>query len=97
MGMLANYSLDIFKRANIKFNNYVLSVLVQSSTLLGYVISACIMNNIKRKNLFLFSAALMGIFQAILGSTLKAMVRDVIYYLVHHSKVHKVIWQSTEK
>ena len=71
---LGNYSLDIFKRANIKLNNSLLSVLLPSFCLLGYIISACIMTHVKRKHHFTFSAALMAIFQAILGFALKLQV-----------------------
>ena len=72
--VLLNYSLDIFKRANVKLDNSLLSVLLPSSCVLGYIISACIMSCIKRKYHFAFSAALMAISQAILGFALKLQV-----------------------
>ena len=72
---LANYSLDIFRRANVKLNNYLLVVLVQGCTLTGYIISACIMRYVKRKHHFACSAALMSISYAVLGIALKMQVK----------------------
>ena len=72
---IINYSLDIFRRANIKWNNYVLSILVQTGFIVGYSISTFLMSRIKRKVQYISAAALMAIAQIILGCTLIADVR----------------------
>ena len=71
---IVNYSLDIFRRANVQINNHFLSILVQVGYILGYFISACIMSHVKRKQHFAFSAVFMAISQATLGFALKAAV-----------------------
>ena len=72
---IINYSLDIFRRANIKWNNYVLSILVQTGFIVGYSISTFLMSRIKRKVQYISTAALIAISQIILGFTLIAEVR----------------------
>ena len=65
---IINYSLDIFRRANIKWNNYVLSILVQTGSIIGYFISTFLISRIKRKVQYISTAALMAISQIILES-----------------------------
>jgi hypothetical protein len=72
--MVAYYSLDIFKRANVQMNNHVLSILVQSGTTLGYVFSAPLLTKISRKLQFITSGVFMAISLATLGFTLKSEV-----------------------
>ena len=67
--------MDIFRRANVQWNNYILAILVQGGFISGYAISSCIISSVKRKHHFAFSAAFMGIFQAVLGFALKAEVK----------------------
>ena len=74
---IANYNLDIFKRANVELNHYLIAVLFQTCSLVGYLISACIMTRVKRKHHFVCSTGLMGIFLLILGFALNADVRLV--------------------
>ena len=69
-----NYSLDIFRRANVQLNNHVLSILVQSGFVVGYFISGCIMSRVMRKIHFTCAAAMMAMSSATLGFTLKAEV-----------------------
>ena len=71
---IVNYSLDIFRRANIKWNNYLLSILVQIGFIIGYFISAFLMSRIKRKVQYVSTAILMAMSQTILGFTLIADV-----------------------
>ena len=66
-----SYSLDIFRRADVKLNNYLLSILLQCCTLLGYIIAACIIPYVRRKYHFVLSAVGMGISQVVLGIALK--------------------------
>ena len=73
---IVNYSLDIFRRANIKWNNYFLSILVQAGFIVGYFISAFLMSLMKRKVQYVSTAILMAMSQTILGLTLIADVRD---------------------
>ena len=72
---IINYSLDIFRRANMKWNNYVLSILVQTGSITGYFISTFLMSRIKRKIQYISTASLMAVAQIILGCTLIADVR----------------------
>ena len=72
---IINYSLDIFRRANMKWNNYVLSILVQTGSITGYFISTFLMSRIKRKVQYISTASLMAVAQIILGCTLIADVR----------------------
>ena len=72
---IINYSLDIFRRANIKWNNYVLSILVQTGFIVGYFISTFLMIRIKRKVQYISTAVLIAVSQIILGFTLIAEVR----------------------
>ena len=74
------YSLDIFRRANVQLNNYILTILVQSGFVLGYIISGCLLSHVKRKVHFTCGALLMAISQAILGLTLKANVKAVLIF-----------------
>ena len=55
---IINYSLDIFRRANMKWNNYVLSILVQTGSITGYFISTFLMSRIKRKIQYISTASL---------------------------------------
>ena len=64
------YSLDIFRRANVKMNNYVLSILVNSGFTLGYLFSAMIMTRVGRKLQFISSGLFMAVSLATLGFTL---------------------------
>ena len=73
---LENYSLEIFRRANVQMNNHMLAITFPSGMTFGYIISSCIMSHVKRKHQFIFGVILMGISQAILGFALKA---DVIF------------------
>ena len=81
---IANYVLDIFKRANVQLNNQILTILVLISLILGYSISACIMSHVKRKIHIACSAAFMAISQGTLGFALKAAV-CMIYILYFHA------------
>ena len=72
--MVAYYSLDIFKRANVQMENHILSILVYGGFTSGFIGSAFILTHIKRKIHFIGSAAFMAISLAILGLTLKSSV-----------------------
>ena len=61
-------------------NNYILTILVQSGFVLGYIISGCLLSHVKRKVHFTCGALLMAISQAILGLTLKANVKAVLTF-----------------
>lgn len=71
------YSLDIFRRANVKMNNYVLSILVNSGFTLGYLFSAMIMTRVGRKLQFISSGLFMAVSLATLGFTLDAEVFQI--------------------
>ena len=68
------YSLDIFKRAEVDLDNYLLAILLQTSTLIGYMTAACVLPFVKRKRQFLISSILMGISQLLIGFSLKFSV-----------------------
>ena len=68
------YSLDIFRRANVKMNNYLLAILINSGFTLGYMISAMIMPHVGRKLQFISSGLFMAVSLATLGFALKAEV-----------------------
>ena len=72
--MVAYYSLDIFKRANVQMENHILSILVYGGFTSGFIGSAFILTHIKRKIHFIGSAAFMAISLATLGLTLKSSV-----------------------
>ena len=59
-------------------NNHVLAIMWPTGVTFGYIISPFIMSHVKRKHHFTFSAAIMGISEAILGFALKA---DVICFV----------------
>ena len=77
---LVNYSLDIFRRANVKLNNYLLSILVQVGFISGYVISAFLMSRVKRKHQLAFSSIFMAVSQIVLGFALKSEVNSFSRY-----------------
>ena len=68
------YSLDIFRRAEVKMNNYVLSILVNSGFTIGYMVSALLMTRVGRKMQFICSGLFMAVSLATLGFTLNAEV-----------------------
>ena len=70
------YSLDIFQRAQVNVNNYLLSILLQASTLIGYMIAACLIPRVKRRKQFLLSCAFMGVSQVLLGFSLQFTVSN---------------------
>ena len=57
-------------------NNYLLSILLQASTLIGYMIAACLIPRVKRRKQFLLSCAFMGVSQVLLGFSLKFTVSN---------------------
>merc|ERR1719447_1212471 len=65
------YSLDIFRRADVQLNNYVLSIFVQSGFLFGFMIAAFLMSRVGRKAQFIMSGLFMAIFLSALGLILK--------------------------
>ena len=50
--MISAFILDIFRRAKITFNHYLLSILTTGATTTGYVISTFLMNRLPRKTHF---------------------------------------------
>ena len=81
------YSLDIFRRANVKMNNYVLSILVNSGFTLGYLFSAMIMTRVGRKLQFISSGLFMAVSLATLGFTLDAEVFKILIFLRNFLKL----------
>ena len=71
---MVNYSMDIFKRAEVEVPHYLLTILLNLSFLTGYIISIFLTSTLKRKVQFLIGVILMSISQAILGLALKAEV-----------------------
>ena len=71
---IVNYSMDIFKRAEVQVPHYLLTILVNLAFLAGYIISVFLTTSLKRKVQFLIGVILMSISQAILGLALKAEV-----------------------
>ena len=58
----------------MKWNNYILSSLVQVGSIVGYSSSAFLMTRMKRKTQYISAAILMAITQVILGF---ALIADV--------------------
>ena len=81
---IINYSLDIFRRANVKWNNYILSSLVQVGSIVGYSSSAFLMPRMKRKTQYISAAILMAITQVILGFALIADVSSRASYCLRY-------------
>ena len=81
---IINYSLDIFRRANVKWNNYILSSLVQVGSIVGYSSSAFLMTRMKRKTQYISAAILMAITQVILGFALIADVNSRASYCLRY-------------
>ena len=71
---MVNYSMDIFKRAEVEVPHYLLTILLNLSFLTGYIISIFLTSTLKRKVQFLIGVILMSISQAVLGLALKAEV-----------------------
>lgn len=65
------YSLDVFTKADISVDEYVLSILLNCAFLLGYVISVFTMPYFPRRVLFLTSCIGMSIFMALIGCSFK--------------------------
>ena len=86
------YSLDIFRRANVKMNNYVLSILVNSGFTLGYMISAMIMTSVGRKLQFISSGLFMAVSLATLGFTLDAEVFQIQIFFKTFRKDFKLFF-----
>ena len=84
------YSLDIFRRANVKMNNYVLSILVNSGFTIGYMVSAMLMTRVGRKMQFICSGLFMAVSLATLGFTLDAEVclELIVYDRFYVSVLH---------
>ena len=57
--MVIFYSLDIFRRAEVELDNYVLSILAQSGISLGYILAPLLMNRVSRKKHFLSAGIFM--------------------------------------
>ena len=71
---MVNYSMDIFKRAEVEVPHYLITILLNLSFLTGYIISIFLTSTLKRKVQFLIGVILMSISQAVLGLALKAEV-----------------------
>ena len=78
---MVNYSMDIFKRAEVEVPHYLLTILLNLSFLTGYIISIFLTSTLKRKVQFLIGVILMSISQAVLGLALKAEVSGFILIL----------------
>ena len=64
--------LDIFRRANLQFNNYAIAIFVTSAFALGYFLSTILIQKIPRKVQYIISGIIMAISQSLLGLTLRA-------------------------
>ena len=64
--------LDIFRRANLQFNNYAIAIFVTSAFALGYFLSTILIQKIPRKVQYIISGIIMAISQGLLGLTLRA-------------------------
>ena len=69
--MLSVYILDIFKRAEITFNHYILSICTTSATTTGYVISTYLTKKLPRKVQFIMAGVSMASNLALGGIMLK--------------------------
>lgn len=69
--MLSVYILDIFKRAEITYNHYILSICTTSATTTGYVISTYLTKKLPRKVQFIMAGVSMASNLALGGIMLK--------------------------
>ena len=79
------YSLDIFRRANVKMNHYVLAILINSGFTTGYMVSSILLTRIRRKVQFICSSLFMAVCLITLGFTLNAEVGKIILKTLFHS------------
>ena len=57
---MSYYSLEIFAKAEVPLNEYVLSILLQVGFTVSYLLSSPLMNIMKRRTQYFFSAFLMA-------------------------------------
>ena len=72
----------------MKWNNYILSSLVQVGSILGYGSSAFLLTLMKRKTQYISAAIMMAITQVILGFALIADVRSMIIHTVFYIQAY---------
>ena len=58
--MLAMYSLDLFKRTQVEYNNYILSIMTSSLCTTGYLISSYLTKKVPRKVHFIVSGLVLA-------------------------------------
>ena len=80
--MLVFYSLDIFRRANVQMNNYMVSILVQSGVTGGYFISSFLMSRLPRKLHFIAAGLFMATNLLAAGIILQVEVRQIDFTLI---------------
>ena len=76
--MLSVFILDIFQRANITFNHYLLSIMTTGATTTGYVISTFLMSKLPRKVQFIMGGIAMATSLLIAGIILKIQVKRAL-------------------
>ena len=69
--MLAVYSLDLFKRTEVQYNNYVLAIMTTSLCTTGYLISTYLTKKVPRKVHFMTSGCVLACNLFIAGMIIK--------------------------
>ena len=69
--MLAVYSLDLFKRTEVQYNHYVLSIMTTSLCTTGYLISTYLTKKVPRKVHFMTSGLVLALNLFIAGMIIK--------------------------
>ena len=57
---ISYYSLEIFAKAEVPLNEYILSILLQAGFTMSFMLSSSLMNIMKRRNQYLISGSLMA-------------------------------------
>ena len=83
--MVTYYSLKVFRQANVSIDKHILSLLVPSGVVIGFLISSVLLSKIKRKLHFSLATILMTVSLTALGFSLQTNVRFTLHlrYLVH--------------
>ena len=79
------YSLDIFQKANLSVDKYLLAVILQGSWTIGYALASVGMARVGRRKQFLISGMMLAPCLALLGLSvfLQVLVTNLTTYKIH--------------
>ena len=73
---ITSYSLDIFQKANLSINKYLLAIILQIVWTFTYALATYLMSRVRRRRQFLTSGLFLAPSLAILGVTLYFQTHD---------------------